>query len=104
MFADGSYWTSVFDETNTPRTVWGGGAAAGMCACGIENNCAGADSSEAQRNRKCNCDAVDGIKRADAGAITNKAFLPIGAYHKAGSGSVNMTVGPIYCADRPIGE
>jgi len=109
IFAGGNHWITLGDDTKTPRKFWGGGksdeADNGFCACGLENNCGGLDSATEQRARKCNCDANDGQLRSDAGVITNKDFLPIGSFVTGANsdfGSINMTVGPIYCADRPL--
>ena len=56
--------------------------------------------------RKCNCDANDSQIRADAGVITHKDYIPIGTFVTADKnfGSINVTAGPIYCADKPLGE
>jgi len=52
---------------------WGGaspGNGEQICACGIDNSCAGTDLD-------CNCDANDDVWREDSGLLTDKTHLPV---------------------------
>ena len=54
LFSEGSHWFTAGDPTKTPNTFWGGGeprSKHGFCACGMESNCGGLDSSQGQRSR-----------------------------------------------------
>ena len=62
-----SWWVS---RQGNRMNYWGGAAVdSGMCACGMNNNCA--------RGSSCNCDGKSSDWHEDSGFLTDKSTLPV---------------------------
>ncbi|PVD35899.1 hypothetical protein C0Q70_02868 [Pomacea canaliculata] len=92
--------------SDIPQSYWSTGSGGeNTCTCGTLQRCGGTRSYSQQRATKCNCDIGDDEDRSDAAILSIKAALPFRRFiaDAFADGSLNLTVGNLYCASKPIG-
>ncbi|XP_076437197.1 uncharacterized protein LOC143276534 [Babylonia areolata] len=90
------------------RALWSSGIGdTPTCTCGTQHLCGGDRSLSAQKLTNCNCDIGDDVKRSDAAILDVTKGGPLwtlltkDVLHPS-RGQLNLTVGHVFCAPKPI--